>query len=84
MKRKTDVSTISDTSKVIEGSRRANMLLYGGTILHIDNTLYSSKTRRNLLSFKDIHINGYHIEIRDDEGIEYLCIIKHMIYTKHA
>ena len=39
--RKTGVSTISDTSKIIEGFRRENVLLRGGTILHIDNALYS-------------------------------------------
>lgn len=55
--RKTDVSTITDTSKIIEGSGRANMLLRGGIILHIDNALYSPKSHKNLLSFKDIRLN---------------------------
>lgn len=49
----------------------------GGTKLNIKNALYSFKSHRNLLSFKAIRINGYHIEIRDDRGIEYLCIRKH-------
>ena len=30
----------------------------------IDDTLYSSKSKRNLLSFKDIRSNGYHIETK--------------------
>ena len=36
--------------------------------------LYSSKSRRNLLSFKDIHRNGYHIETMNEENVEYLYI----------
>lgn len=60
------------------------MLLHGGTILHIDNTLYYPKSHRNLLSFKDIRLNGHHIKIRDDGGIEYLCIIKHNLDIKYV
>jgi hypothetical protein len=37
VKRETDVSTISGTSKIIEGSGRANVILCGGTNLHIEN-----------------------------------------------
>ena len=75
--RKTDVSTISDTSEIIEGSKRVKALLCGGTILHIDNALYSHKSQRNLFSFKDILLNEYHIERWDDRSIEYICIIKY-------
>ena len=50
------------------------MLLHGGTILHIDNALYSPKSHRNLLSFKDICLNGYHIETWDDRGIEWISL----------
>ena len=50
----TNVSIISGTSNLIEGSRRANIVLPNGTIFHINDALYSSKSRRNLLSFKDI------------------------------
>jgi hypothetical protein len=76
VKRETTISTISGTSKIIEGSGRANILLYGGTKLHIENALHSSKSYRNLLSFKDIRLNGYHIETRNKGGNEYLCITK--------
>jgi hypothetical protein len=41
----------------------------------IDNVLFSIKSRRNLLSFKDIRHNGYHIETANDNGIKYLHII---------
>jgi hypothetical protein len=68
VKRETNVSIISGTSKIIEGSGRADILLYGGTKLHIKNALYSSKSYRNLLSFKNIRLNGYHIETRNEGG----------------
>ena len=54
---KANVSTISDTTNLVEGSGRANIMLSNGTRFHINDTLYSSKSRRNLLSFKNIHKN---------------------------
>jgi len=37
--READVNTISDTTKIIKGSGSANISLYGGTQLHIENAL---------------------------------------------
>ena len=45
-----------------------------GTIFHINDVLYSVKSKRNLLSFKNICHNGYHIETTYDNNKEYLCI----------
>ena len=45
-----------------------------GTIFHINDALYSVRSRRNLLSLKDIRHNGYHIETTYDNNKEYLCI----------
>ena len=59
---------------MIEGFGRANILLPGGTQLYIDSAFYSSKSNRNLLSFKDIRRNGYHIETTNRENQEYLVI----------
>ena len=70
---KTNVSTIYPTN-LVEGSRRANITLLNGTRFHINDALYSSKSRRNLLSFKDIRINRYHIEIMNEDNVEYLYI----------
>ena len=53
----TSVSTIYGTSNLIEGSGRANIILPNGTRFHINDALYSSKSRRNLLSFKYIRRN---------------------------
>ena len=68
------MSTISGTSNLIEGSGRANIMLPKGTRFHINDALYSSKSIRNLLCFKDIRINGYHIETLND-GIKSVFIL---------
>ena len=69
-----NVSTISGIANLIEGSGRANIILPNGTMFHINNALYSRKSIRNLLSFKDIRRNGYHIEIINEGNIECLYI----------
>ena len=45
-----------------------------GTRFHINDALYSSKSTRILLSFKDIRINRYHIETNYEDNTECLCI----------
>ena len=69
-----NVNTISGIAKIIEGSGRANIMLSGGTKFHINVALYSPKSQRNLLSFKDIRNNRYHVETANKRDIEYLCI----------
>ena len=49
-------------------------MLLKGTKLCIDGVLYSSKSSRNLLSFKDIRYNGYHIETNNEGSEEFLYI----------
>ena len=61
-----NMSTIFCTANLIEGFERANIMLPNGTRFHINDALYSIKSTRNLLSFKDIHINGYHIETMNE------------------
>ena len=67
-------STISGQSDVIKGSGKAQIMLPNGTILSIKNALYATQSIRNLLSFKDIRLNGYHLETKSVENVEYLCI----------
>ena len=50
-------------------------MFHRGTRFIIDNVLFSTKSRINLLSFKDIRRNGHHIETVNDNGIKYLHII---------
>ncbi|GAV79457.1 hypothetical protein CFOL_v3_22922, partial [Cephalotus follicularis] len=71
---KANVGTIFGISDLIEGSRMASFVLSNGTQIHITYALYSTKSRRNLLSFKDIRLNGYHIEITNENDKEYLYI----------
>ena len=71
---KANVNTISGSSNLIEGSGRAIIMLPKGTKFCIDNALYSSKLSRNLLSFKDIRYNGYHIETNNEGSEEFLYI----------
>ncbi|PIN15441.1 hypothetical protein CDL12_11914 [Handroanthus impetiginosus] len=71
-----NVNTISGSTKLIEGSGRANILLPGGTKFVVDDALFSSKSKKNLLSFKDIRRNRYHIDTINESNIEYLCITK--------
>ena len=75
------VNTISSTSNLIESSEITNILLPNETRLHINDALYSSKSTRNLLSFKDIRKNGYYIETMSESNKEYLYITS-IIYGK--
>ena len=69
-----NVHTISSPVDLIKGSGRATIILPKGTTFQIEDTLYSNKSSRNLLSFKDIRRNGYHIETMNHEENEYLLI----------
>ena len=71
---KADVTTISGTTTLIEGYGKAQIILPNGTKLVINDALYSSKSRRNLISFKDVRQNGYHLETMTENHTEYLCI----------
>ena len=68
---KANVSTTSGTTNLVEGFRRANILLPNITRFHINDVLYSKKSRINFLSFKDIRRSGYHIEIMNKGNVEY-------------
>ncbi|TYG80371.1 hypothetical protein ES288_D02G210900v1, partial [Gossypium darwinii] len=68
------VNTISGSSKLIEGFGRAIILLPKGTKFVINDAIHFIKSQRNLLSFKDIHLNGYHIDTMNEKNIEYLYI----------
>ena len=79
---KAKVNTISGSSNLIEDSGRANIMLPKGTKICIDDALYSSKSRRNLLSFKDIRGNGYHIKTNNEGNEEYLYITSMILGQK--
>ena len=83
LKRKAYVTTISGNSKLIEGSGRTTIFLLKGTKLVIEDALFSSKSPRNLLSFKDICRNGYHVETVNEMNIEYLGITRSVSGQKY-
>ena len=66
------LKTISGLTKIIEGSGEASFLLSNNTYITISNALYSPRSTRNLLSFKDIRLNGYHLETVVVENKEFL------------
>ena len=68
------VQTISGPVDLIKGFKIAIIVMHNGTKFQIDDALYSNKFDRNLLSFKDIRRNGYHIETINRNGNEYLLI----------
>ena len=76
-----NMSTVSGTANLIEGFKRANIILLNGTRFHINDALYSSKSTRNLPSFKDIRQNGYHIETIN-EGNKKCLYITSIVYSK--
>ena len=70
--REANDNTISSSTKLIEGFKKANILLPRGTKFIIKDALFSIKFQRNLLSFKDIRLNGYHIETMNKKDTKYL------------
>ena len=80
---KSNVNTISGPIDLIQGSGRATIILPRGTKIHINDALYSAKSKWNHLSFKDICRNGYHIETMNDDSNEYLLITSIIFGEKH-
>ena len=80
--RKANVHTISSPVEMLDGFGNATIMLPNGTMLHIEDALLSTKTKRNLLSFKDVYRNGYHLETINDNDIDYLCIISYKMGIK--
>ena len=69
-----NVHTISGLVNLIKGFGKATIILPKDTKLQIEDALYSNKSSRNLLGFKDIRQNGYHIETMNHDANEYLLI----------
>ena len=69
-----NVHTILGPVDLIKGSGIATIILPNGTKYQIVDVLYYNKSNRNLLSFKDIHRNGFHIKTMNRDGLDYLLI----------
>ena len=70
----TSLTTISGPSTLVEGFGKAQFMLSNGSVLTINEALYCPSSGRNLLSFKDIRENKFHLETARENGIEYLYI----------
>lgn len=55
---------------------RATVVLPHGTKIIINDALLYPESSRTLLSFKDIRANGYHVETKDENKLEFLLITK--------
>jgi len=74
------VSTIYGHSKIILGFGESNFTMPRRTHFKVNDTLYCPKSHRNLISFKDIRSNEYHIETINKDGIECFCLNSEMQY----
>ena len=79
---KANVNTISGPLDIIEGTGRAIIILTKDMKLDIYNALYSPKSKINLLGFKDIRRNNFHLETMNENNIEYLYITSNMSRKK--
>ena len=68
------VQTIAGEASLIEGHGQAYVMMPKGTHLEIKTALYSPSSRRSLLSFKDIRLNGFHLETWEEGNKEFLNI----------
>ena len=66
--------TIGGRDTVIVFSGQATFTLPNGTKLVIQEALLYPDSTRTLLSFKDIRMNGYHIETHEENAVESLLI----------
>ena len=69
-----NIHTIAGVAGLIEGHGQAYILMPKGTRLEIKNALYSPSSKRSLLSFKDIRLNGFHLETWEEGNKEFLNI----------
>ena len=76
-----NISTTLGSAKLIESSKGANLLFSKRIQFYINNALNSAKSQINILNFKDIYRNRYHIKTINKENIEYLYIMN-MISSK--
>ena len=80
---KSKVNTILGLINLIQGFGITTIILPSGTKIHINDAFYSTKSKRNLLSFKDICRNGYYIETMNNGSNKYLLITVVIYGKKH-
>ena len=84
MKNVGSITTIAGSDSCVIGSGKATITLPMGTQIEIKEALLYPESTRTLLSFRDIRANGFHVETIEENGKEYLCIIKYGEYDKEV
>lgn len=69
---KANVNTISVAANMTNFSGRANIMLPRETKFVLNDTLFLSRSKRNLLNFKYIRRNRYHVETINEINVDYL------------
>nr|GEV74363.1 putative zinc finger, CCHC-type [Tanacetum cinerariifolium] len=69
------IDTILGLTNLIDEAVKVNVVLPNGTQLLIENALFSPKSKRNLLSFRNIYHNGYDTRSRTIGNKKYLHIM---------
>ena len=77
-----NIMTIAGSNAHIVGTGSATLVLPMGTQIFVKDALLYPDSKRTLLSFKDIRLNGFHIETEIEQGTEYLLITKFDGYRK--
>jgi len=80
--RKENVQITSSPVNIIDGYGTATVILPNGTTLYLEDALLSGRSKRNLLSYKDVRRNGYHLETANEQNKEFLCITSYMMGQK--
>jgi peptide/histidine transporter 3/4 len=76
--------TIAGSNAHIVGIGSVTLVLPMGTQIFVKDALLYTSSKRTLLSFKDIRANGFHVETKIKQGVEYLLITKFDGYQKRV
>jgi hypothetical protein len=83
-KKSGNIMTIAGSNALIVGTGSATLVLLMGTQIFVKDALLYPDSKRTLLSFKDIHANGFLVETEIEHGTEYLLITKFDGYQKRV
>ena len=75
-KREGNIMTIADRDALIVGSGRVTITLPMGTQITMKIALLYPDSTRTLLSSRDVHKNGFHVETHMDNKEEFLLFTK--------
>ena len=77
------INSISGPIDLIEGTGKASFILPNGTKFFIKDALFSSKSKRNLLSFNDIYLHGYDTQSATEENMKYMYLTTYISGKKY-